>query len=131
MSFWTQIGTVITDVTMFKKSCEQHNVEYQRNHDKNFKMQGLEVHATLTDSGSRSGMRGQAFLCKDGGAFKIVMDNDINYSSFSNRIGRNGGVLVRDYTRGVILDNVRKTGGMVTKQEELKDGSVLLRVANF
>lgn len=132
ISFWTQIATVITDLECFKQSCKKYNVEYVKNEDSSFKQGGLEVHAILTDkSNTTSGYRRDAFLCKDGGAFRIVMDNDINYSSLSARLGKNGGKLVRDYTVDVLTKNVRKTGGMVTKCKEQEDGSIVMRVANF
>lgn len=132
ISFWTQIATVITDVECFKQSCKKHNVKYEENQDKGFKMHGLDVHAVLTDNGTSTGYSARgAYLCKDGGAFRVVMDNDVNYSSFSKRLGTNGGKLVRDYTVGMVTKNVKKTGGMIVKQEELENGSVVMRVANF
>ena len=124
MSFWAKLGVTIQDIGCFKLSCEKHGIRYEENQDKNFKQQGLPVHATLTDTQGRN----QAYLVRDGGGFKVVVDNDPNYSSITQRLGRNGGKLTRDYAAEVVYKGAMNAGGMINSTTENKDGSVVIRM---
>jgi hypothetical protein len=124
MSFWAKIqGVQIQDLGVFQNVCEKHQISYTVNQDQAFKMQGYAVHAVLQD---RNG-GGQAFVVQDGGGFRLFIDNDVNYSSISRRLGTGGGRLTRDYTSEFIQRGVRRKGGSVTEVEQ-PDGSLILRV---
>ena len=129
MSFWMKMGLTISDLTCFKQSCKKNGIDYVLNEDENLYMQGMKVHAILNDtvpggpSYSRSG-----FLVRDGGGYKVIIDNDPNYSSITNRLGKNGGLLTRNYAEAVVKKNVAMSGGFVQSTQEQPDGSVLLRV---
>ena len=129
MSFWLRCGLVISDLEMFKQSCKKNGVEYRVNEDSNLEMQGMKVHAFLQDTvpGGPS-YRRNATLVRDGGGYKLIIDNDARYSSLTNRLGQNGGRLTRDYAENVVKKNVVMSGGMVQSTQEQPDGSVLIRV---
>lgn len=129
MSFWAKCGVVISDLECFKRSCDKHSVEYVENKDRNFKMQGLEVHATLRDMVAGRGQRREAFLVRDGGGFRLVIDSDPRYSTLTGRLGRNGGKLTRDYTQGYVSKGVRRKGRRIRRTIENPDGSLVLKVA--
>ncbi len=129
MSFWTRLGVKITDLGCFKASCQEHGVEYTLNEDPNFMMQGLPVHATLRDTQGGSGR--EAYLVREGGGYKMVIDNDQSYSSLSKRLGQNGGRLTRDYARNVIDKNICNSGGIVNSVEEQADGSLIVRASKL
>jgi len=128
MSFWMKLGMEINDLAVFKNSCKEHDVEYQENKDPNFSFHGAPVEATLRIKGSRNN---GAYLTREGGGFKMHMDNNTNYSDFSRTVGRNGGKLTRDYSVGVIKKQVGASGGMINSALEQPDGSILLRVATM
>jgi hypothetical protein len=116
MSFWMKAGISITDLECFKMQCAKHQVEYELNQDPNFRIQGLPVHAFLRDK-VRTDMAGtEGFLVRDGGAFKLVVDNDQNFSS-----------LTRDYTQDVLSMKIASNGGMVDYTEQMDDGSVVMK----
>lgn len=125
MSFWTKIGVKITDLTCFKESCRQHGIRFEENQDEKFHMQGFKVHATLHDEKGYS----KGYLVESGGAFKMVVDNDRQYSTITKRLGANGGKLCRDYTKSVVSKGVRANGGFINSVTENPDGSVLMRVS--
>lgn len=132
MSFWMRLGLAITDIEIFKNMCERYDVEYEECQDPNFWMQGDKVHAILTDRQNRGVQgRNKAYLVQSGGAFKLVMDNDVNYSSIARRVGRNGGKMTRDYAAGVIKKQVRMAGGMVLSQNEQPDGSIVMKASTM
>lgn len=126
MSFWTRLGLKISDLECFKESCRRHGIEYVENQDKNFKIRGFNVHAILNDQ--TAGAQRQGFLVRDGGAFKMVVDNDASYSTISKRLGRNGGKLTRDYAHNVVKKGVARSGAMINSCKERADGSLVLRV---
>jgi len=120
---------VISDLECFKRSCDQQSVEYIENTDANFKMRGYEVQATLRDQvGGGRGSRREAFLVKDGGGFRLIIDNDPRYSSLTGRLGRNGGKLTRGYSQSFIEKGVRRKGGRIKNRTENPDGSLVLKV---
>lgn len=125
----------IKDLEKFKAACEQHNVSYKENTDAHFTMSGSRVKGILTDmaptSQGRWGGGGNAYLVETEkpGVYKLSIDNDVYYSTLSARLGKNGGKLTRDYTTSVVLDGVRKQGGMLLGQQEQPDGSVILKVS--
>lgn len=120
----------IQDLECFKAACEQHDVDYATNEDENFKWQGLPVQATLTDRKTGAGYRNQAYLVRSEGAFKLMIDNDANYSSITARVGKNGGKITRDYTTSVITKGVRRNGGLINLVAEQPDGSILLKISS-
>jgi len=131
MSFWARCGVSIYNLELFKRTCEQYDIDYEEVKDPNFYSQfGHQVHAVLTDRKGR-GQYGshQWFLVREGGGFKVVADQDPRYNSISNRVCRGGRNLVmRDYAKGVIVDGVAQSGGMVNSLEEKPDGTVLMRI---
>lgn len=127
MSFWSQLTVKITDLECFKQSCIKHQVECRENEDSHFTMQNMPVKAILQDQKGRS----QAYLIGEKGAFRLVIDNDVRYSSLTGRLGVNGGLLMRDYTTSVVAKGVRRAGGMVNSTQVREDGSVLLRVSTL
>ncbi len=129
MSFWSRLGIAIQDLECFKASCAEHDVSYEENQDANFKMQGMPVHATLKDLKAEGYGSNSAYLVRDGGAYKIVVDNDVNWSTFSRRLGTNGGKVARDYTKGVVMKGVKRNGGMINLVQEQPDGSIIMKVS--
>jgi len=130
MSFWSRVGVQINDLSCFKASCDQHDIEFEQCKDPDFKQAGYKVYAFLKDkSRGRRGYDG--YLVEDGGGFKMIVDNDPNYSMITRRLGRNGGKLGRDYTKGVITKGVRKSGKMVDWAREQDDGSIVMKVSSL
>lgn len=127
MSFWAKIGMVINDLGCFRASCQKHGIEYTHNEDQNFKQQGLLVQATLRDTEGGS----TAYLVQDGGGYRVIVDNDPNYSSITRRLGRNGGKLTRDYTVNVAEKQVSSAGGYITSCEEQPDGGMIVKGAKY
>lgn len=129
MSFWAKVETKINDLECFKQSCRQHNIKYEANEDSNFKHQGKNVIAILTDmnEGGPNYSR-QAFLVESGGGISLSLDNHVGYGSIATRLGQNGGKLVRDYTKNVIEKGVVRNGGMVSHVVENPDGSLVMKV---
>ena len=125
MSFWTKVATKINDLNCFKASCAEHEIAYEENQDENFKVGGGKVIATLRDKKTR----GHAFLIEKMGAVQLFIDTDASYNPMTGRLGANGGKLVRDYSRGVVEKNIKRSGGFITSTEELPDGSLCLRAA--
>jgi hypothetical protein len=125
MSFWARVGVKITDLECFKSSCGTHDIEYIENTDRNFRMGGNEVVATLVDK--KASHANQAYLVRKMGAIQIYMDTDARYSSINKRLGRNGGKLGRDYSQNVVRKEIMQAGGMVTSVQEQPDGSLILK----
>lgn len=131
MSFWSRIGVTINDLECFRQSCKKNGVTMELNQDKNFTWQGSPVHAFLHDEKNMTLNTGprQGFLLREGGAFKLAMDTDLSYSPMHKRLGKNGGILCRDYTQSVVEKEVKAAGGMINSAVEQADGSVVLRIA--
>lgn len=126
MSFWQKLGVTISDLECFKESCRQNGVEYKEEKEGSKQTsRGLPVHATLSVKGSG---RNSAFLVREGGAFKVVMDNDTGYSAFSRHVGANGGKLTRDYAVGVVTKGAKRNGAFVSSTQEQPDGSVIIKM---
>lgn len=128
MSFWAKIhGVKIEDLSCFQAACLKNHVNYVANEDENFFMNDDPVVATLTDQKGRS----NAYLVRSGGAIHLEIDNDANYSSLTKRLGKNGGMLMRDYVQNVVEDKVTSNGGFVNTAEVTADGGMLLRVSTM
>ena len=126
MSFWAKVGVKVTDMDCFKASCRKHGIEFKDAREGDM-YNNYRLRANLYDPATR----GSARLVYDGGAFRIMMDTDAGYSAMTRKLGKNGGVLSRDYTREVIDKNISASGGYVTDCEELKDGSLLIKASNY
>jgi hypothetical protein len=126
MSFWAKFGLNITNLEVFKANCEKHQVTYQECQDPNFMFSGEKVIATLLDRGQNYG---QAYLVESGGGIKLTWENDPHYNQLCGRLGQNGGKLTRDYSTDMIRRNIQANGGLVTSQQELADGSIVLKAA--
>lgn len=132
MSWWTRVGVTIQDLECFKAMCKNHNVKYEANEDEHFKQGNSPVVAILTDMNKNAQQqRRNAFLIREGGAIKLMWDNDPNYASLSARLGQNGGKLKRDYTKSMIETGVKRSGAMVNSCNELADGSLVLKVSSL
>ena len=85
-------------------------------------LHGMKVHAVLTDrqGGSR------AYLCLDGGGYRVVMDQDPNYSSIAKRCGTK---LTRDYAVNAVRKGISRSNGIINGVTENADGSVTIRAA--
>jgi len=125
----TKVETRINDLSCFKATCKKHNVDYVENQDKNFHMKGFPVVATLQDLAPVGGYMKTAYVVEQEGVLALCWDNDQNYASLSNRLGKDGGILMRDYASGIIQRGVSMSGGMINSQEVLQDGSLVLKVA--
>ena len=128
MSNWAKLGITINDLSCFKASCSQNGVEYIKNEDANYHHNGMPVEAILKDLHPQGRAGRDGYLVRADGAFKVVVDNDPNYSSITRRLGRNGGRLTRDYTTEKIRKNVAAAGGMINSMNEADDGSVVVRI---
>ena len=131
-SFWMRLGVAITDLTVFKESCKQHGIEYELNEDEGKQWSGCPLHATLRDT-QKEGRFGcnTAYLVREGGDYRLSVDNDPSYSSITNRLGKNGGKLTRDYTTKEKIQQVQRAGGMINSCVEQPDGSILLKVSSL
>ena len=123
MSFWSKLGVVISDLGCFKSACDLHNISYEELAVGTMRNQGMEVHAVLKD---REGNKSTAYLCKEGGGFRVVMDTDVNYSSIAKRCGTK---LTRDYATEVVRKGVARSGAVINGVQEQPDGSVIMRIA--
>jgi hypothetical protein len=115
MSQWMQVRTEIKDLGIFLETCENCDVAAEKS---------SETHYNLRDRQSS----GRADLTKDGDIWNLGYDQDAGYSPFAKRFGRNGGTLVREYTRRVVLQETRNQGMMILSEEERSDGSIRLCV---
>jgi hypothetical protein len=132
MSFWAKLGLKILDLECFMKACADHDVEYKKNEDVNYKWQGNPVEAVLTDKKAGSHSYGSnAYLVRADGAYKLMIDNDAHYSTITARVGSNGGKITRDYTKAVIEKGVRRNGGMVNFVNEQPDGSIIMKISSM
>jgi len=127
MSFWSKINTVVRDLEIFKNACKTHGVRYE---EAAGEFRGYKVKAQLhdTQTGGPSYNR-TGYLVEADGAYKLLVDNDVSYSSLSNRLGKNGGIMMRDYTQWTIEKSIQSQGGMVIDRVENADGSVILKMA--
>ena len=122
MSFWAKLGVSISDLGCFKQSCKQHDISYEVEMDNRLTKNGLPVHATLRDNQGGS----VAYLVREGGGYKVVVDSDPNYSSITKRTGTKLG---RDYAVNVVRKGAMQSGAMVNGVTEQPDGSVVMRIA--
>jgi hypothetical protein len=123
MSFWSKLGVTINDLGCFKAACDSWNIEYdEKGVYKGLKMQGMDVHAILKDREGGS----TAYLCKEGGGFRVVMDTDVNYSSIAKRCGSK---LTRDYATEVVRKGATRSGAIINGVQEQPDGSVIMRIS--
>lgn len=129
MSFWVKSGIKINDLEVFKSQCQKWQVSYEINQDANFKWQGFPVHATLTDQVDIHGYQRNGFLVREGGGYKLMVDNDPKYSTLTARLGANGGKMCRDYATEVFKNQVSNAGGFIDYSREMDDGSVVMKVS--
>lgn len=117
---------------MLKAACEKNNIGYERVEPGTLKNAGYEVHAILRDlSDGAAGMYSStAQVVKDGGAFRLMMDNDTKYSSIAKRCGKNGGTITRDYTLSAVEKGVRRSGGLINMVQEQPDGSIIVKISS-
>lgn len=123
MSQWARVGVQIQNLEMFKGACAKNGVEFEENKDPLFRWNRSEVYGILRDKTGH----GTAYLCKEGGGFRLALDTDPNYSSLTKRLGANGGRLCRMYTADMVTDGIRKRGGTINYTRENSDGSLLIR----
>jgi hypothetical protein len=121
MSFWAKLGVTISDLGCFKQSCKDWDIDYEEFQGQ-MNQSGMPVHAILKDRKGGS----TAYLCKEGGGFRMVVDSDPNYSSITRRCGTK---LTRDYAVNVVRKGVSRGGGIVNGVSEQADGSVVMRIA--
>ena len=123
MSFWCKLGVAISDLGCFKMSCEEHDISYELLEKGNTMQQsGRPVHAILRDRQGGS----VAYLVKEGGGYKVVVDSDPNYSSITKRTGTK---LTRDYAVNVVRQGANRSGAIVNGVTEQPDGSIVMRIA--
>lgn len=127
MSFWAKVGVKITDLAIFKQVCKKHGIDYHVNEDNSLTWQGHSVQAVLRDT--KGGSTG--FLVREGGAYRLALDTDRHYSSITSRLGHNGGVLMRDYSVGIVRNGITASGGMVLDSQEQPDGSIVLKASSM
>lgn len=125
MSFWTKIKNVkITDLDCFQEACRKNDIKYEANTDSNFKQNGCPVVATLSDNLAQG--RNNAYLVQFEGNTVLGIDNDVNYSTLSKRLGKNGGILMRDYSAGMVEQKMVASGGFIESTETMADGSIVM-----
>ena len=130
MSFWSKISTVIRDLDVFKAVCEKNNVQYEDVTGTGMSQQGYPVKARITDmqEGGPAYQR-QAYLVEADGAYRLIIDNDAGYSSLTARLGKNGGVMMRDYTQQTVEKSIRAQGGMIQSRVAQPDGSLIIQTS--
>jgi len=114
MSFWASVKTQIKDLRTFEKVCNRNDVTFDRKGKNINMMMDGRVAGYLTPS--------------DGKAWTLNVDNDVSYSPFSRKFGKNGGTLMRDYAAEVVQVQMVANGGFVTSRSEQKDGSIVMRI---
>lgn len=135
MSHYSKIDVVIKDVGLFKRMCAKHNIAVQE-HNTAIRvptLNGVFAGVTLTDI-DNEGMRGRnnAYLAnhdKVKGALQYIGDNDANYNTLAKRLGKNGGILMRDYSEAIVKKSLSRAGAMVTRRQVKADGSIVMKVA--
>jgi len=126
MSFWMKAGVAITDFEVFKTACEKYGIQMTELNEKDAPViAGCKASHDLYDP--QSG--GHWYLTKQGGGFRLVMDNDSYYNPLTRRLGQNGGKLMRDYAVGAVRKGVARSGGMVNLCQERPDGSIVMKIS--
>lgn len=128
MSFWAKIATAVNDMAVFKAACEKHDISFTEiAKSENRQYMGHPLRGTLRDNKGH----GSGYLVEEDGAMHLMIDNDARYSSITHRCGANGGVMMRDYSVGVIEKSVSEAGGYVSDAQEQADGSVVLKISTY
>lgn len=115
MSFWATVKTQIKDLRAFEKVCNKNGITLNNvsNDRVNMIMDGRTA-GYLTKGDKRS--------------WTLNVDNDVSYSPFSRKFGRNGGTIMRDYAAEVVQVQMVANGGFVQSQSIQKDGSIVMRI---
>lgn len=132
MSCWTKIKMVIRNLDIIEQCCAEHNVSFELNTDRNLTSQGMPVHAVLKDNlaGARYGRHDAAYLCESApGEYQLAIDNDPNWCSLTQRLGQNGGILMRSYSEILAMREVIRQGGMSDWKEEQPNKSLLIHIS--
>ncbi len=112
MSGWLKVKTEIKSPEIFRRICEVSGV--------NVTEVGAGSYYDLRFKGDR------ATLTKQGDSWRLGYDR---YGAFARHFGENGGTLLRDYAREVLVENLPAQGMTLVSQETLDDGSYRLLVA--
>ncbi len=123
MSHWMDVKCKIKDLKLFKEACENLGI--------NFSEEQKTCHSTWAGETKCDGV----FLDNkggEGGVTKIEGSEDygIVWDSYSNSlvdvVGDNCGKLMREYTSQVVKQQIDQVG-MLTNEEMLEDGSIVLQ----
>lgn len=135
MSQVVKIKTVIGDIQTFKTICAEHKLEFFEVGSEQFKKyfgssdnyRGQKIKALVKDTTGY----GNAYLVhgQKAGQYDLMIDNDGNYCSITKRLGKDGGLLTRDYAIAVIKKRLAASGARVRQVTTNKDQSITLRYA--
>ena len=122
MSFIVKVKTEIKDVELFKQAAQELGLKW---------IQSVRVDdtaATLSLDGSLSA-RQCAYLKHDQARniHYLHADNDLNYSEFARKFGKNGGILMQRYAQLAVQRQISARGGMLLSQTTREDGSIVLK----
>lgn len=117
MSHWSKVQTEIKDSALFLEICDKHGLKISG------KKEGV-YELNLADGSGRATMERN----KDGN-WILSYDQDRSYSRFAERIGTNGGTLMRDYATQMTERQAYGVGMMITNHEIRQDGSIRLVLA--
>jgi hypothetical protein len=125
MSFLMKTKVPITDLELFARICDKHQVTYKALDGTTNKVAELIDHAVY----DRRFARTTAHVIKDGSGYVLHIDNDQNYCSLSHRLGKNGGKLIQDYTVTMLKSKLSRSGQMARVSRTLADGTIIMKVA--
>lgn len=119
----------ILDLNALKKACKDHKLSY---HTSTGTRGGQNVVAELydEDTGKKNWYSNKAYVVETGPKkYGIVTDTHTGYGSIVSRLGKNLGLLKRDYAKHSILDRIGKAGAKLVNQKTKENGSIILRIS--
>lgn len=133
MSMWMTVKTEVQDLDVFKRICEECDLDFIERDNPKFGYErtrnGQDVFAAVVDRTATS--RNYGLLLEAGkGAYQLAYDSDPHYCTLSKRFGKNGGTLMRDYAAGALKKQMLRRGAsQIGKTQTKQDGSLVLRFA--
>lgn len=130
---WEQIceNVRIKNLEVLKREAESLGLVWEDWNNALFGYPGLTPVGRLFDREGTGFNRRDAIVAEmneSTGTYKLIMDNDVNYSSIANRLGRNAAKLTRNYAAGM-LTRAYKNKGCSVKRIELENGHLRLKIA--
>lgn len=122
MSFWMKAKCVVADLETFTSICEEYGIKITPKQNV--------VRASEAEYSLEMGGRMVGYLCnaKNGKGYEMVYDQDKHYSPLAAKVGRNGGLIMRDYIRDTLKKKLSREGMMV-RSSTTDRGDIVLKAA--